>query len=213
MALPHRWLTVGISQHSSSRRAHRAVINPFMYSIRQNSASGFTLIELLVVISIIGLLASIIFAALGSARNQAKDARRISDLQQIQTALELYNASNGHYPSTGGSWVTACWGNPNPSQWIPGLAPTYMSSVSVDPDMVASGSGTDCYSYDTDVAGVHYKLVAGGLTSSSNLAAHKTLVDPSKNVGTAWANNAPCPGATDTSWAWAVWSDSTSMCW
>lgn len=50
---------------------------------------GFTLIELLVVIAIIGLLAGIVTAFLNPAEyiKQARDARRVSDILSIQTAL------------------------------------------------------------------------------------------------------------------------------
>ena len=60
---------------------------------------GFTLIELLVVISIISLLASMIFASLNSARAKARDARRIADFKQIQTALAFYFDKYGKYPN------------------------------------------------------------------------------------------------------------------
>lgn len=59
---------------------------------------GFTLIELLVVIAIIGLLSTLAVVALGNARQKSRDARRISDIKQIQTALELYLNDNGDYP-------------------------------------------------------------------------------------------------------------------
>lgn len=52
--------------------------------------NGFTLIELLVVIAIIGVLASIVLASLNNARRKSRDARRITDIKQIQLALELY---------------------------------------------------------------------------------------------------------------------------
>jgi len=63
---------------------------------------GFTLIELLVVIAIIGLLASIVMVSLNSARTKARDAKRISDFKQIQTALEMFYDQVGKYPQSPG---------------------------------------------------------------------------------------------------------------
>lgn len=66
--------------------------------MRQNK-KGFTLIELLVVIAIIGLLSTLSILALNSARARARDAKRISDVKQIQTALEMYYNDTGDYPA------------------------------------------------------------------------------------------------------------------
>ncbi|HRH23491.1 MAG TPA: type II secretion system protein [Candidatus Magasanikbacteria bacterium] len=63
-----------------------------------NNKKGFTLIELLVVIAIIGLLSTLAVVALGSARQKANDAKRLSDIKQIQTALELYYTDQNSYP-------------------------------------------------------------------------------------------------------------------
>lgn len=60
---------------------------------------GFTLIELLVVIAIIGILSSVVLASLNSARTKARDTRRVSDLKQIQVALELYYDATSKYPT------------------------------------------------------------------------------------------------------------------
>lgn len=63
------------------------------------TTKGFTLIELLVVIAIIGILSSVVLASLNSARQKGRDAKRISDVKQIQLALELYYDANGKYPN------------------------------------------------------------------------------------------------------------------
>ncbi len=63
-------------------------------------AKGFTLIELLVVIAIIGILSSVVFVSLNSARAKARDAIRLSDMYQMQLALEVYYASNDRYPDS-----------------------------------------------------------------------------------------------------------------
>ena len=59
---------------------------------------GFTLIELLVVVAIMGLLAALAVVALNNARARARDARRVSDVKQFQTALELYYLDQNEYP-------------------------------------------------------------------------------------------------------------------
>ena len=59
---------------------------------------GFTLIELLVVIAIIALLSTLSVVALNSARVKARDTRRVSDIKQIRTALEMYFDAKLEYP-------------------------------------------------------------------------------------------------------------------
>lgn len=98
--------------------------------MRKSSQKGFTLIELLVVVAIIGLLASIVIASLNSARQKGRDARRIADVRDIQTALEMYNDSNNGYPASTAS-----------------IAPTYMQVVPADP------TGTYSYQYSATAPG------------------------------------------------------------
>ena len=62
---------------------------------------GFTLIELLVVIAIIAILSTVVMAGLNSARAKGRDARRLSDVKQLQSALELCFDNGAGYPSVG----------------------------------------------------------------------------------------------------------------
>jgi prepilin-type N-terminal cleavage/methylation domain-containing protein len=72
---------------------------------------GFTLIELLVVISIMSVMASIIFVSIGSARQNSRDAARISQLAEVQKALELYYSIHNSYPSMNSTTINQNWGN------------------------------------------------------------------------------------------------------
>jgi type II secretion system protein G len=62
-------------------------------------SKGFTLIELLVVVAIIGILATVVLSSLGSARTRARDARRIAEMKNFETALEMYYLDYNQYPS------------------------------------------------------------------------------------------------------------------
>ncbi len=99
---------------------------------------GFTLLELIIAIGIIGVLASSAgFAYTGSLR-RARDARRKSDLKQIQTALELYKQEYGKYPISDAA-VSANWrlssltGPSDPIPWIPQLDGRFITHLPVDP--------------------------------------------------------------------------------
>ena len=61
---------------------------------------AFTLIELLVVIAIIAILATLAVVALQNSRANARDAKRLADVKQMQTALELYFNDNNSYPTS-----------------------------------------------------------------------------------------------------------------
>ena len=59
------------------------------------SRRGFTLIELLVVITIIGLLAALLFPVFAKARERARQTVCESNLHQIGLAISMYQSDNG----------------------------------------------------------------------------------------------------------------------
>ena len=66
------------------------------------------------VISIIGLLASIVLVSLNSARISARDSRRLSDMQQITLAMEMYYANNSSvYPAGTSAQIETALKNAN----------------------------------------------------------------------------------------------------
>lgn len=66
--------------------------------MKNTKKKAFTLIELLVVIAIIGILATLAVVSLQNARARARDSKRVADVKQMQTALELYFNDYNSYP-------------------------------------------------------------------------------------------------------------------
>jgi len=112
------------------------------------SNKGFTLIELLVVIAIIGILASVVLVALNSSRVKARDVRRLSDLRQITTAIELYYNQYGHYPVTASFasfdspiYKTTTVGGAHPATTIGDALAEFISPATADPKSLGTDSG------------------------------------------------------------------------
>ena len=105
---------------------------------------GFTLIELLVVIAIIGLLSTLSVLALNGARARARDAKRISDIKQMQTALEMYYNEYNVYPAALSMLTTT---TPPLLRTVP-VAPTPADSTA------CASSNTYAYATQAGVAGI-----------------------------------------------------------
>src|SRR5450432_3597848 len=113
--------------------------------MKQNTFNkGFTLIELLVVIAIIGLLASVVLLALNSARAKSRDAKRIADIIQLASAMELYFNDQNTYPTTAtsGQLVSGqALGSPNMTPTYIGLIPTAPTPADGSPACAPTGPG------------------------------------------------------------------------
>jgi len=96
------------------------------------------------------MLSSVVLASLNTARGSARDARRLEDLRQLHTALELYYGDHGRYPC---EVASACSGqsvNANgkigEGSGLDTLLAPYIGSIPVDP--LGPGDSTHYYYYD-----------------------------------------------------------------
>ena len=76
---------------------------------RNLNAKGFTIVELLIVIVVIGILALLVITTYSGIQAKARNSKRQTDIQSIQTQLEAFFSQNGYYPSLG---------NMNDSSWL-----------------------------------------------------------------------------------------------
>ncbi len=110
---------------------------------RKNN-TGFTLVELMLVIAIVSLLASVVMAGLQKASSKGRDAKRISDLQSVAAALEIYYQDNNSYPAVSciSSPWWGCWGSTTGQQGstelrlLPG---NYIPKMPQDPTFFDNG--------------------------------------------------------------------------
>jgi len=167
---------------------------------------GFTLIELLVVIAIISLLSTTVMASLNQARQKSRDTKRISDLNALRTALEMYYNDNNGYPNPGWGFRSECnaWGGFAPTNVIPGLVPTYLGKMPSAPTMDKTAN-IDCYVYLSN--GTDYTILEHD-GPDINYLSQPSLVDPRRDGGT---NN--CLRDGTGIWAWKIASSRTSDCW
>ena len=137
---------------------------------------GFTLIELLVVIAIIAILSTVVMAGLNSARAKGRDAKRLSDIKQLQTALELCFDNGVGYPIITGSptnHVGAGAGLLTTTNCASASIPfsTYMNPLPENPtpggaDYVYSAASNATYTITFSLEGQSGSLASGAHTAS-----------------------------------------------
>jgi type IV pilus assembly protein PilA len=139
-----------------------------MISLKKRN-QGFTIVELLIVIVVIGILALLVITTYSGIQAKARNSKRQTDIQSLQTQLEAYFSQNGFYPSrtdmNGSAWLntnmksldqSALTDPSNPTQSKTLLAAPAAKSYSYA--VTQSDGSTSCESDDTTCA--KYTLTA-----------------------------------------------------
>ena len=126
-------------------------INKFLFW-RNNNQAGFTLVELVLVIGILSVLGVLLIMVINPVTQlqKANDAKRKSELAQLQKTLEQYYSDNGKYPAASSTkiapgGVEINWGSDFPS---------YNTKVPADP------SSSRNYAYSVGSYQQSYRIYA-----------------------------------------------------
>jgi len=174
-----------------------------------NKNKGFTLIELMVVVSIIGFLATASLVVFNSARIKSRDAQRIANLKQIQTAVEMYYNEYGYYPKHDGGisqygYAFSDWGSHCGGWWcnLETLLVPYISPLPRDPK--GESQLLNYYYYRTHGDGKSYGLGIRLERSNSSSLSDNGCLNGDYEVG---------PSLTRCGCSPRVWQDQgTDLC-
>ena len=189
--------------HSNGPGLARAVLCHGTLLLMRLIARGFTLVELMVTVSIIGILAAIVYANVGAASPKARDAERQADIRNIQTAVEQYKQKNGRYPAMGctpGSDQISS--ESDCANYVASLAPEF---ITVLPKDTRRGTG-EGYAYVTNSDGTSYKVLAlGTVESEAVTASHPFKRCENSGVGICSNSGVCSPSNSEYQTTYAVW--------
>lgn len=167
-----------------------------MQRINTNGRDGFTLVEALVVVLIIGIVGTLAGVAVNAARSKQRDATRLSNVRQIQSALEDYFNESNAYPAgtglpLGDSTQSVCLGSGGFAANCSGEDSVYLRVLVGTLDKGLQGDATCgtparnafCYSVNEDgsVYGIDFELENAlsevGLIEGANCASPDGMKD------------------------------------
>src|SRR5512146_461289 len=138
-----------------------------MISLKKRD-QGFTIVELLIVIVVIGILALLVITTYSGIQAKARNSKRQTDVQSIQTQVEAFFSQNGYYPSladmNNGGWLGTNMKSLDVNALIDPSNPTQSKTLVASPTAksyayaVTDSSGNSCEADDTTCA--KYTLTA-----------------------------------------------------
>ena len=146
---------------------------------------GFTIVELLIVIAVIAILAAITSVTYVETQQEARDARRKSDLTIIENAMKAYKMENGDFVTIG----SGCGSGGNGNGWY---SSPYGAYGTIDDCLVNSGalatsivdpSGTTACAASSVPCRTYMKYSCGEVTYlMASLESEPSMVDGPTNM-------------------------------
>jgi len=154
--------------------------------MRRTSKAGFTLVEILIVVVILGILAAIVVPQFTNASNEAVKGAIQSQLQTINSQMELYRVRNqGAYPSEvedsgflgedNEGWGTLVGGEYLKEIPVNGYTGDGLITAGTEEDAMGEDRTSDTgwfFQDDPDAAG-YGSVFAAGYDATLNLLAHE----------------------------------------
>lgn len=110
---------------------------------------GFTIVELLIVIVVIGILATLVIVTFTGIQQKARNTKRNTDINAIQSHLEAFYAQNGNYPTLA-HMNDSTWRSTN----VKGLDPAALKDPKGSASTLVASPAANSYAYAvTDDAG------------------------------------------------------------
>lgn len=157
----------------------------------------------MVVVTVISILAIIVYANVGAASPKARDADRQADLRNLQIAIEQYKQKNGRYPAMGctpGSDQISS--ESDCATYVAGLAPEF---ITVLPKDSRRGNGQG-YAYVTNTARTSYKIMALGTVESEVVTpSHSFKRCENSGVGICTTSGVCSPSSVGYQTTYALW--------
>src|SRR5690349_10510829 len=104
---------------------------------------GFTIVELLIVIVVIGILATLVIVTFTGIQQKARNTKRTTDINAIDSHVEAYFAQNGYYPTLA-HLNDATWRGTN----MKGLDPDALKDPKGTAQTLAAAPAASTYSYE-----------------------------------------------------------------
>jgi len=199
---------------------------------------GFTLMELLIIIAIFAVLMTLIIAAIYNTRVNARDIRRINDIRNFKTVMELYYNDHRGYPKTIDGLGQLLYTTECADLVVPNLTDNimvnqikadilsagYIANWPRDPLNQAVTGESYCYQYISD--GVDYAFILHGSNNISdkieiNWKSRPEFVDPARDEAnrghSGGISGQTCsinPSASNNDiHGWKVYSSEKAKCW